>query len=156
MEVSDANDPVLFDVFRLSGGEVSRISGDDELFELDLSEVDDEDGEYIEDSSARESLDVAIGSGRYARFFHVLLLLYRRVFSNRFLRLCSDITCDRMRLSVSSLEPFCTVWGSELTQNRGDLPAFDCCGCDILSLSPSLSFFAGGSSWVGDIAGGAY
>lgn len=145
--MSDANEPVLLDVFRLSGGEDSRISGDEELFELDLSDAEDEDGEDIEDSSARESLDVAIGSGRYARFFHVLLLLYRRVFSSRFLRLCSDITCDRMRFSVSSLEPFCTVWGSELTQNRGDLPDFGCCGCDIVFLSSSLSsLFAGGSS----------
>jgi hypothetical protein len=76
--------------------EDSLFSGDDDPFELDLS-----GGEGLDDDDS--------ASGRNARFFHVLFLLYRRVFSNRFLRLCSDITCDRMRFSVSCLEPLFTV-----------------------------------------------
>ena len=46
---------------RLSGGEDSRISGDDELFELDLSDVEDEDGdEDDEEAEARHLLSEEI------------------------------------------------------------------------------------------------
>lgn len=96
----------------------SPFSGDGVSLALDPSEDVGDDRE-----------DAPAGSGRKARFFHDLPLLYRRVFSKRFLRLCSDITWDRIRFSVASLDPPLTDCGSEFTQNsvaalRGS-PALD-------------------------------
>lgn len=51
-----------------------------------------------------------------------VLPLYRLVFSKRFFRLCSDITCDRMRFNVSSFVPADAVSESVLTQNKVDFP----------------------------------
>lgn len=51
-----------------------------------------------------------------------VLPLYRLVFSKRFFRLCSDMTCDRMRFNVSSFVPADAVSESVLTQNKVDFP----------------------------------
>jgi hypothetical protein len=103
------------------------LSGDVESFELAFpggDDVPDDDGDEDDNdfTEVGEALlfDLTTVSGRKARFFHVLLLLYRRVFSNRFLRLCSDMTCDLMRFSVASREPPLTDCTSALTQNSGD------------------------------------
>jgi hypothetical protein len=92
------------------GDRSSPCSGDGVSLALDPSEVVGDDR------------DDAPGSGRKARFFHDLLLLYRRVFSRRFLRLCSDITWERIRFNVASREPPLTDCGSEFTQKSVERP----------------------------------
>lgn len=74
-DVSDVSEPELLETARVPGGESSLLSGDAELFELDRSEADEDVGDDNEDPDARGCFDVPTGSGRYARFFHVLLLL---------------------------------------------------------------------------------
>ena len=69
-----------------------------------------------------------------SKFFPVPLPLGRFVFSSRFLRLCSAMTWERMRLSVSSLAPPATDCGSLCTQKR------DCLFADALLFPPRFAF----------------
>lgn len=64
-----------------------------------------------------------MSTGWEARCFHALFM-YRLELSSLFLRLCSDMTCERMRFRVSSFFPSGTDCWSICTQNRGDLPLF--------------------------------
>ena len=91
---------------RLSGGVVSVMAG---------GSVDAVNAVVAEEAEA------LVSTGWKAKCFHALVL-YRLVFSSRFLRLCSDMTWDRMRLRVSSRVPSETDCGSVWTQNSDDLP----------------------------------